>query len=654
MLWFAAALCLGIAAFVAVSAEERRVRLWFLALGVSCATVCCGLWVETHLERWALLAARVNMTAALTAAMCGLVSVTVICRVPVDRRILALFGVAVGINVITVWLTDAYFTGALYRYGWGLYVGGNPRFLVNPLLSTVIVLSALAYLVRHLRRAHPLDKNRAKYLFVAYAFLSASVLDYLPHFGIDWFSGSVSALTMPAFALIFGYASLRYRLIGFRDAVGRVTGWLATLLLVAAAYVLCLELDRRFLHLGTDGAHVGAAAVTLALFGTLGLRLPRWLERLVGGRGVDFHAAIEGFSGELLGTFDEAQLRARVVEICGTTFDSDTAAVLEAKVVADDPVLPRALDGAPLVESEPLRRAGHSSPLVESYEVLVPLRSEGLLVGAVGLGRRRDRGMYSAAALGSLRALGNLFSIALANARHAVELQSRQRLDRYLPPQVVQSVLGGQHEAIESKRRMTVTLFFSDLQGFTEIAERLPPDVLATVLNEYLSEMADVAFRHGGTLDKFIGDAVMVFFGAPVPSEAADHARCCVEMAIEMQRRLRALNTGWRERGLLDADLVARMGVHTGEATIGSFGSTNRLEYTAIGRAVNLASRLEGKDTPGCILVSRDTWALVQQRFQSTPRGAVTVKGFAQPVEVFEIDPAAPTYRTLRLSSPGV
>ncbi len=204
-------------------------------------------------------------------------------------------------------------------------------------------------------------------------------------------------------------------------------------------------------------------------------------------------------------------------------------------------------------------------------------------------------------------------------------------------------MLAGDQDSIEDKRRMTLTIFFSDLKSFTEVAERLDPEALATVLNEYLSEMAEIAFRHGGTLDKFIGDAVMVFFGAPVAANPADHATACVQMAIEMQRRLAELNLGWRRRGLLDHDLNARMGIHTGEATVGSFGSKSRLEYTAIGRAVNLASRIEGKGAPGAILMSSQTWQLVQDHFVGRSRGTVEVKGFAQPVEVFEVDPAPDT-----------
>ena len=193
---------------------------------------------------------------------------------------------------------------------------------------------------------------------------------------------------------------------------------------------------------------------------------------------------------------------------------------------------------------------------------------------------------------------------------------------------------------------MMVTIFFSDLKGFTEMADRLAADKLSTVLNEYLSEMADLAFKFGGTVDKFIGDAVMVFFGAPVESAAASQVEQCVNMAIAMQQNTLLLNESWRKRGLLDHGLISRMGIHTGEATVGAFGSHSRIEYTAIGRAVNLAWRLEGKCTPGKLLLSQEAWALVQGKFSSEPRGFIQVKGFADPVEVSEITPPTVSPRT--------
>jgi class 3 adenylate cyclase len=656
MLFLAAFFCLATGAVVGLSGEEPRVKLWFVALCVSCAAVCAGLWVEVHLEAWSLLAARVNMTAAVAAGGCGLVATCVMCRLPLNRPLLFLLAAATVFNVATVWVTDMYFTGAFYRYRWGIYVAGDPKFVLNPLLSSSLVGYALLLLARNYRAVHPLDRNRAKYLLLAFAFLAASVLDYLPHFGIDLFGGSVSALGMPLFAVTFGYACVRYRLLKFRELVGRASGWLLTGLVIAAAYALFLEFDRRWFRLGTTPAHVGAALTGLLLFATAGTRLPRFIERRLGAAPVDFQPVVEKLSGELLSILDEPALRARVMDICSTHFQCERVAVLDQDAVEADAGLTGLVtdaSGTALVESEVHRRREPIvSGLLAEYEVLIPLRSQEQRLGAVAVGRRSGNEMYRAGDLKSLRVLGNIFAIALVNARRAVELQRRLRLDRYLPPQVVAGLLGGRHDLIEGMRRMTVTIFFSDLQGFTSIADRLDPETLATVLNEYLSEMADIAFRYGGTLDKFIGDAVMVFFGAPVAAPPPEHAGTCVEMAIAMQRHLARLNARWREQGLVSTDLIARMGIHTGEATVGSFGSHNRLEYTAIGHAVNLASRLEGKDRPGCILVSRETWSLVKERFQATPGGAITVKGMAESIEVFEIDPASATFRSSRFDLP--
>ncbi len=656
MLFVAALLCFGMGAFVTLSGEEPRVKRWFFVMCLSCASVCIGLWVETRQERWAMLAARVNMTAALLAAGTGLLAVCVMCRLPVKRAILWLLGIAALANASTVGITDAYFTGGLHRYGWGIYVAGDPKFIANPLLSTVIVGYALVLLVRNLRTSHPLDRNRAKYLLVAYLFLGASVLDYLPHFGVDLFGGSVSAITMPLFVVTFGYACLRYRLLLFRDLVARASGWFITGLVMVAGYALVLEAERRWLSLGVTPAHVLAALVDLAIFIAVGARLSRWMEQRLGVAEVDFRTVVERFSDELMSILDEPALKARMVQICVETFDTLEANILGEAQIKEDPSLVELAHSGGLLESEAVRRrrGAASSHLIAQHEVLVPLVSQKHVLGVLAVGRRRDDTMYSDGALQAFRVMGNLFTMALANARRAAELQSRHRLDRYLPPQIVESVLAGQHALIEARRRMLVTIFFSDLKDFSQVADRSDPEILAAVLNEYLSEMADIAFRFGGTLDKFIGDAVMVFFGAPVPSESPEQAGRCVEMAIEMQRRLRALNASWLDRKLLTEGLAMRMGIHTGEATVGSFGSLNRVEYTAIGRAVNLASRLEGQGKPGSILVSDATWTLVKDRFHGTSRGAIDVKGLAAPVEVYEIDPSSPTFRSARFTSEQV
>ncbi len=639
MLPFAAILIVGMGVVVAFSGEQRQVRLWFALLCLACAAVCVGLFIEINVERWALLAARVNMTAAFAATTCGLVSAAVMCRMKVSRFAKLAIAAAAVANVTTVWLSDRYFSGLVHRYGWGLYVGGNPWFVVSPILSALPAIFGLALLLANYRAAHPLDRNRAKFLLLAYGFLAASLLDYLPHFGIDLFGGSLSAIVMPAFVVIFGYACLRYRLVSFREWLAKAAGWVLTAVVLASAYALVLEVDRRLLHGDVTTVHVVAAVICLGLLAVLGPRLPRWLQGTLGAVDERTPALVEKASREIMTLLDEELLRARVLSLCGATFGAKSAALLQPAELLADPVCKRFVPSDGLVECERLRRQAGSSVVLDSYEVLAPLWQDEALLGALALGRRSDDAMYLASSLSAFRTLGNIYTIALLGARRASELAQRQHLDRYLPPQVVERMLSGHRDSIEDKRRTTLTIFFSDLKDFTQTAERLPPEKLSTVLNEYLSDMADLAFAHGGTLDKFIGDAVMVLFGAPVDSAREEAALRCVEMAVAMQQRLGQLNQSWLARGLLTEPLQARMGIHTGEATVGSFGSQNRLEYTAIGQAVNLAARLEGKDNPGSVLLSDDTYRLVSSRFVAHARSEVRVKGFAEPVAVVEILP---------------
>jgi adenylate cyclase len=216
----------------------------------------------------------------------------------------------------------------------------------------------------------------------------------------------------------------------------------------------------------------------------------------------------------------------------------------------------------------------------------------------------------------------------------------RELFGRYVSPEVVRRLAEEPSSIRLGGERVTLTLLFSDIRGFTSMSERLPAERVVEVLNEYLEAMTAIVFRHGGTLDKFIGDAVMAFWGAPIPTP--DHARRAVEAGLEMRVALAELNERWAARGT-PVDLRIGIGIHTGEAIVGNIGSLSRkLDYTAIGDTVNLTSRLEGltKELDTDLLVSDATRAAAGDAFEYHPLGEVQVKGKEQSVRVHTL-PAA-------------
>jgi class 3 adenylate cyclase len=209
-------------------------------------------------------------------------------------------------------------------------------------------------------------------------------------------------------------------------------------------------------------------------------------------------------------------------------------------------------------------------------------------------------------------------------------------ISRYVASQLVSEVQSGGYEALNRRERRKLTLFFSDIEDFAATADLTEPEDLAAVLNEYLAEMTAIGKRYGATIDKFVGDAIMIFFGAPVATSDEDHALRAVQMASEMQDRMSALQVKWRRQGF-ERPFHIRIGINTGHANIGNFGSAERMDYTAIGRQVNLAARLQSHCEPGKILISHSTWVLVQDDVTCTPKGEIQVKGFHQPVRVYEV-----------------
>jgi class 3 adenylate cyclase len=210
------------------------------------------------------------------------------------------------------------------------------------------------------------------------------------------------------------------------------------------------------------------------------------------------------------------------------------------------------------------------------------------------------------------------------------------RLAKYLSPQIYKNIFEAESEQTNDYKRKKITVFFSDIKGFTDLSDSLDPDLLAELINDYLSAMTDIALKHGGTIDKFIGDAILVFFGDPESDGLKKDASKCLSMAIAMQNKVTELDRNWREdRGIIEG-LKVRMGISTGYCTVGNFGSVQRVDYTVLGSTVNLASRLESICQPREILVAPETKTLLEKEFKFEAQEAVELKGFNKPVVPFQ------------------
>ncbi len=241
----------------------------------------------------------------------------------------------------------------------------------------------------------------------------------------------------------------------------------------------------------------------------------------------------------------------------------------------------------------------------------------------------------------------------LDERKTALENLSAQ-LAKYLPPQIHEALFAGNHDTRIATRRKKLTVFFSDIRGFTQTSENLQPEALTEYLNEYFSEMTQIALEHGATIDKYMGDAMMVFFGDPDTRGVRDDARACVAMALRMQERMAWLQRCWRAKGF-DQPFEIRIGINTGYCNVGNFGSDQRMSYTIIGGEVNLAQRLESAADVGGILLSYETWAHVQDMVDAEPRGGIQMKGIARNVQTYAVKGrrTAPEQERLALEHPA-
>ncbi|UIJ73970.1 adenylate/guanylate cyclase domain-containing protein [Aurantimonas sp. HBX-1] len=211
------------------------------------------------------------------------------------------------------------------------------------------------------------------------------------------------------------------------------------------------------------------------------------------------------------------------------------------------------------------------------------------------------------------------------------------KISKYLSPQVYRSIFSGERDVVISTERKKLTIFFSDIKDFTVTSERLQPEELTQLLNEYFTEMSKIAHEYGATVDKFIGDAILAFFGDPETLGTREDARACLAMAIAMQRRMVELNAEWRRRGI-EKPFQARMGINTGFCNVGNFGSVDRMDYTIIGAEANLAARLEQIAEPGGIVMSYETFALVEDEVRARALAPISLKGISREVIPYVVE----------------
>jgi adenylate cyclase len=232
-----------------------------------------------------------------------------------------------------------------------------------------------------------------------------------------------------------------------------------------------------------------------------------------------------------------------------------------------------------------------------------------------------------------------LIYTALTIYRYLTEERERKKIrgafSHYVSSSVVNEVLKNPEKLKLGGDMKELTVLFSDIRGFTTISEGLSPEEVHRLINEYLTAMTDIVFKHGGTLDKYMGDAIMAIYGAPV--DQPDHAQKACDTALEMMQALSGLNAGWAKEGRPVIDIG--IGINTGMMMVGNMGSEQRFEYTVLGDAVNLGSRLEGanKSYKTHILISEFTYDKVKNGFLCMEIDCVRVKGKTRPAKIYQL-----------------
>jgi adenylate cyclase len=271
--------------------------------------------------------------------------------------------------------------------------------------------------------------------------------------------------------------------------------------------------------------------------------------------------------------------------------------------------------------------------------ICAPLWRKDRIIGVIQLHSVRFDNQFTRDDLELLKAIGSQMAMILEqdslNEKIREEETLRGRLERYLPPQLVEMLVNESQQTkdyVMEPKEVTATIVFTDIIGFTRLAEGIPPQETNRILNRYFSAMTEIIFSYDGTLDKYLGDGLMAFFGAPMERE--DDAERAILAARDMREKLAAMRA---EKAAHGSSFEIRIGINTGRVVAGNIGSLNRMDYTVIGDPVNVASALESIAQPNQILIGEETYRAVKDKFKIREIGPRRVKGKTAEIMVYEV-----------------
>jgi len=475
------------------------------------------------------------------------------------------------------------------------------------------------------------------------------------------------------FPASIAYSIVRHNLFDADAIIKRTVGYVVVTAIVVGAYILVsvsLNVALGKFQIGQSKAFpILFTLLIILIFNPLRNRIQSLVDRLFFRKDYDYNQIVDKIGGAITSLLDLGQIIRQLVGTFMKDMFIDTSSVMllsttgtEYQVYLADGDRKNEVEKVILRRDQPLiqiiekekreltkydviedpKYSSIREDCVRDFETLhaslmVPLVFQDEVIGLLNLGEKKSGKFYNREDINLLRMLAKQGAVAIENARLADQMKSeevvRANLARYLSPQIVDQVIKKNVQVNLGGDRKVVTVLFSDIRNFTRISESLPPDRLIQLLNEYFTKMAKVIFENQGSLDKYIGDAIVAVFGSLIPLE--NSSLTAVQAAIQMMKEMSSLNERWKNQYGFAMEIG--IGINTGEVFLGNVGSPERMEFTVIGDTVNIASRFSGVAQGGQILITRNTLNGLGSEVKYRELEPIEVKGKIGKLEVYEI-----------------